>query len=335
MPWKTVQSKKRIQKRTRLALIFLGMIALVIILGNLVRLTQTLFSPWKLNSLQSKNYSWNNDFNLNLVIKKDSAISLLVFNPKDSKVALINIPPETLVEVPHGFGKWQVRSVYDLGETDQKGTGVELLEDSLTSFLAVPIDGFLDIGSLQKVSDAEQLVSLFRENLIGGFMSTFSIKSDLTLWELFRLKFGIASVRFDKVQNLSLSQGLEKNNLADGTEVLIPDPIRIDGILEDLADPIIKSEHKNIAIFNATEKTGLAQKAARIVTNMGGSAIILTNASKKIRSTQVLGEKSQTLNRMIQVFQKPCKLNCDKIDPKDETLVSSRAQINIILGEDF
>lgn len=335
MPWKKYQNNKRLKKRTKLALIVLGLIILVIISGNLVRLTQTLFSPWKLNAGQSKNYSWNGDFNLNLVIKKDSSISVLVFNPKEGRVILINIPPQTLIEVPKGFGKWQIRSIYDLGETDKKLSGVKLLEDSLTGLLAVPIDGFLDIGSLQQVSDADQLVALFRQNLIGGFVSIFSIKTDLTLWELVKLKFGIASVRFDKARNLSLSQGLEKDNLADGTQVLLPDPIRIDGNLEDVADPTIKSEHKNIAIFNATDRVGLAQKAARIVTNMGGSAIILTNAQKKIKNTQVIGEKSQTLNRMTQVFQKPCQANCDKIDPQDEVLASSRAQINIILGEDF
>ena len=70
------------------------------------------------------------------------------------------------------------------------------------------------------------------------------------------------------------------------------------------------------------------------MTNIGGNAIITTNASKKIRHTQVVGEKSQTLKHLIQIFEK-CGQTCDRIDPGDEDLVSSRAQINIILGEDF
>lgn len=334
--WKTIQSKNKVKKRTRLALIFLGLILLLIIFGNLVRFSQTLFNPWKLYSQSSKNYTWNGEFNLNLVVKKDLNIFVLVFNPKEQKAILINIPDQTLLSLPHGFGSWQIRSVYQLGETNKLGSGVALLKETVTSFLGIPIDGFLDIGELKDIGDGEQLIMKFGKDLIGGFVLIPSVKTDLTLMELIRLKMGLFSVRFDKVEKLDLSAGLEKSHLPDGTEVFIPDLIRIDGIMAvDLSDPVIKMEHKNIAIFNATDESGIAQSAARIVTNIGGNAIITTNHTKKIRHSQVTGEKSQTLKRLIQVFEKNCGKDCDRIDPGDEDLVSSRAQINIILGEDF
>lgn len=341
--WKTVQSKNKVRKRTRLALIFLGLILMLIIFGNLVKFYQTLFSPWKLYSTTAdvgssppKNYTWNGEFNLNLVVKKDLAIFVLVFNPKDKKAILINIPDQTLSDVPSGFGSWQIRSVYDLGESSQKGLGVKLLKETVTSLLGLPIDGFLDIGGLKGVADGDQLITNFGKNLFGGAILLPDIKTDLTLLELIRLKIGLFSIRFDKVERLDLSAGLEKSNLPDGTAVFIPDLIRIDGIMAPyVTDPAIKLEHKNIAVFNATELDGIAQGAARIVTNMGGNAIITTNASKKISHTQVIGEKSQTLKRLIQIFEKDCHRPCDRIDPGDEDLVRSRAQINIILGEDF
>ncbi len=327
--WKAIQSKNKVKKRTRLALIFLGLILLLIIFGNLVRFSKTLFSSWKLPSQNYKNYTWNGEFNLNLVVRKELSLFVLVFNPKDEKAVLINIPDQTLVSVPGGFGEWQIQSVYGLG-------GVKLTEETVAALLGIPIDGFLDIGGLTEIREGDQLVSQFGKNLMSGFMLIPSIKTDLTLWELIQLKMGLSSVRFDKVEKLDLTPALEKSHLADGTEVLKPDLIRIDGIIaSEIADPTIKLEHKNIAIFNAAEVGGIAQSAARIVTNIGGNAIITTNHTKKIRHSQVTGEKSQTLKRLIQVFEKNCGKDCDRIDPGDEDLVSSRAQINIILGEDF
>lgn len=333
--WKTVQNKNKVRKRTRLAILFLGLILLLIFFGNLVKFTQTLFSPWKIQNTTLKNYIWDGEFNLNLVVRKDPAVFVLVFNPKEERAILINIPDQTLVSVPAGFGDWQIRSVYDLGETNKKGSGALLLKETLTSLLGLPIDGFLDIEGLKEVKDGDQLITEFGKNLLGGFTLIPSIKTDLTLWELIRLKMGLSTVRFDKVEKLDLFLGLEKSHLPDGTEVFRPDLARLDGIIAaDVSDPAIKFEHKNIAIFNAADIGGIAQSAARVVTNIGGNAIITTNHTQKIRHTQVIGEASQTLKRLIQIFEK-CGDDCDRIDPKDEDLVSSRAQINIILGEDY
>lgn len=335
MPWKTVQNKNKVKKRTKLAILFLGLILILIIVGNLVKLTQTLFSPWKLPHQSEKNYIWDGEFNLNLVIRKDPSVFILVFNPKDEKAILINIPDQTLVGLPSGFGEWQIHSVYDLGETNKKGSGALLLEETVTALLGIPIEGFLDIEGLKEVKDGDELIAKFGKNLFGGFMLIPSIKTDLTLWELIRLKMGLSTVRFDKVENVDLSQALQKSNLPDGTEVFIPDLIRIDGVIAPyVSDPAIKLEHKSIAVFNAADVPGIAQSAARMVTNLGGNAIITANHTKKIPRTQVTGEASQTLKRLIQIFEK-CDKGCDRIDPGDEDLVSSRAQINIILGEDF
>ena len=327
--WKTVQNKNKGKKKTRLALTFLGLILLLIIFGNLVKFYETLFSPWKLHSQTDKNYTWNGEFNLNIVVKKNDSLFVLVFNPKDERAILINIPNQTLVEVADDFGKWQIRAVLGLG-------GVKLVEETIASLLGIPIDGFLDIEGLQSVADGDQLIAKFGKDLTHGFILLPAISTDLTLIELIRLKMGLSSVRFDKIEKLDLTLALEKSKLPDGTEVLIPDLIRIDGIIAPFVlDPIIKLEHKNIAIFNATKVSGIAQSAARMVTNMGGNAIITTNASKKIPNTQVIGEKSQTLKRLLEIFEKNCGKNCDRIDPGNEEIVTSRAQINIILGEDF
>lgn len=318
--WKTVQNKNKLKRKTKLALAVLGLILLVIFAGNLVKFTQTLFSPWKLSVKEPKSYIWDGEFNLNLVVKKNSSVSVISYNPKEKRIILLKIPETVVVEVPGEFGEWQLRSVYDLGETNKKGEGIDLLKQTIVTFLGIPIDGFLDIGDLNEVFDIDDV----------SLTSFSKIKTDLTLWELIRLKMGIASTRFDKVEKLDLTTVLDKGNLADGTQIFLADPVKLDSMLTGFADPAIKAEHKTIAIFNATEKLALAQKASRIITNMGGNVIITANAPQKQDRSLALGEKSLTLKRMNQVFNLS-----GIIEQEGENIVSSRAQINVILGTDF
>ncbi len=329
--WKTVQNKNKIKKKTKLAAIVLGLIIFVILLGNLVRFTQTLFSPWKIYPDIKKNYIWNGEFNLNLVVLNQLDVSVLSYNPREKKLIILQIPQNVLVEVPNGFGKWQLRSVYQLGETDKKGAG--FLKGSVMALLGIPIDGFLDVADLKKAAGSEFLVGHLKENPIFFLSALPKIKTDLTLWELIRLNMAASSVRFDKVERLDLSKVLDLENLADGTPIYTADPVKVDNILAFFADPTVKEEHKSIAIFNATESLGLAQKASRIITNLGGNVIITSNASQKSDKSLILGEKSKTLKRINQIFNFDCS-DCDNITPENKG-IESRAQISIILGGDF
>ena len=327
--WKTVQNKNKLKRKTKLALAVLGLILLVIFVGNLVKFTQPLFA---------KSYIWDGEFNLNLVVKKNASVSVISYNPKEKRIILLKIPETVVVKVPREFGEWQLRSVYDLGETNKKGEGIDLLKQTMVTFLGIPIDGFLDVGDVNEVFDADSTLEFLREKLIFSLTSFSSIKTDLTLWELIRLKMGIASTRFDKVEKLDLTKVLDKGNLADGTQVFLADPVKLDSMLIGFADPAIKAEHKTIAIFNATDRLALAQKASRIITNMGGNVIITSNAPQKQDRSLILGEKSLTLKRINQVFNLTCKSKsqeCDKIEQEGENILSSRAQINVILGMDF
>lgn len=325
--WKLTQTKTKTKKRNRLAFTVLFLVAALLLFSWLFHLTQTLFSPLKGSQVQ-RNYRWNGEFSVNLAVRTNG-ISVLSYNPRDEKIVIISIPDETFLEVPHGFGNWQLRAVYGLGQG-------QLLKDTLTNFLGVPVDGFLDISSEKSGSD---FVQVLRENPFSGLKYLSTLKTDLTIWELYKLKTGLSTVRFDKIELMDLAKAhmLDRGKLPDGTDIYTADPVKIDSVLAGFADPAIVSEHKTIAIFNATDKPQLAQKWARLITNSGGNVIITTNAKKRISNTQVLGEESKTLNRLRQIFDLGCqnKPKCDIISESDEDLVSSRAQINLFLGEDY
>ena len=142
--WKDVQSKKQVARKTRWAITVLAILIGLVILGKGVKFTQMLFTPWQQSRTDRRNFSWNGDFNLNIVVRAKN-VSLLSFNPQTQKITLISIPSNTYLDVPKGFGYWELRSVYDLGESQKELGGDRLLARTLTNFFALPIEGFLDL----------------------------------------------------------------------------------------------------------------------------------------------------------------------------------------------
>lgn len=330
--WKIVRSKKQNARKTKWALTALAIIIGIIFLGKAVKFTQTIFSPWSQSQNIKKSFYWQGDFNINIIIKAKN-VSLLIFSPKDQRITIVDIPDNTITEAALGFGKWQIGSLYDLGQSQKEIGGRKLLTKTLTSLFALPIDGFLDFSAkFYSKKEASEIVSELRKNPFSALSILPFLKTDLTPWELFKLKMGLSDVRFDKIKQVNLENWgvLRKEKLADGSQVLEVDIVRLDSYLSDLIDPKIRMEHKSIAIFNATSRSLLAQKAARLVNNLGGNVIITANSQDKFKTTQVVGENSETLDRLKQIFGRDVT-----IDPNSEDLVSSRAQINIFLGEDF
>lgn len=326
--WKKVQSKRKIKQNSKLAFLCLGLIALLIVFSQIFRFTKTLLSPWNISGSQ-RTYTWNGQFNINLLFRS-KGVALVSYNPTDQKIVVVDIPDQTYLEASGGFGKWQLGSLFDLG-------GDRLLRESLSDFLAQPIDGILDFSGPYKSKSAKDIVDLAKANP-GPINILSNLKTDLTLMELVRLKLGLGAVRFDKLTQIDLENTnvLTKDHLLDGTEILVADPNILDTSLAILSDPKIKNEHKNIALFNATDKPLFAQKWARLITNIGGDVIITSNAKKKVDKTIVTGEKSDTLVRLQQVFNIKCVSdNCDKIQKMDEDIASSRGQISIKLAPDL
>lgn len=337
--------KKSVRKKTKLAVLVLLFIFTLILISRIVNFGRMFFKPWNLSQVQ-RSYAWDDRFSINLLIKAKS-VALVSLNPSEKEVRIVNFPDNTFMDVAGGAGQWQVASIYNLGQSNGN-KGRETLEQSISNFLAVPVDGFLQFsGSLANKEPAE-IVQKFHQSLVSGVSDLSNIRTDLTLGELVRWKTNLASVRFDKIKEIELKGVLDQTRLNDGSQVYTTDPAKLDQILTDLQDPVIKNEHITIAVFNATSYPQLAQKAARLIGNLGGTVIVTANAEKSYSKTQVIGKKSATLTRLGQVFDLGCSKDpkCDKICPilvsqsgpaclKDPDVENSRAEVNIILGEDF
>lgn len=331
--WKAAQSHNKNKQKTKLAFLVLGLIISLFFITKFIQVFKFFVQP---PSSIIKDYVWDGSTNINLVFKSDQ-VSVLSFNPEQNSIQIVKIPEETYINVPGGYGNWPLRSVYGLGQSEKTPKGPMLLIASLGSFLGMPFDGYLESNT----SPEELIKSLKNPLNLPGVWSSY--KSSLSPMEFIRLTLALKGVRFDKVKTYDLGKLdlLTESTLPDGIKVFIADNIKIDAFSQKFSEDKIGEERISVAVFNGTKTPGLAQKAARLVTNLGGHAIISANADVDFKQARIVvnEEKSQvkdsyTYKRLTQVFGSDCSSTpkCGKIPSE---VLESRAQINIILGSDF
>lgn len=336
--WKKYQHQNKSQRKINLGLYALLLIISLVALGKLITFITGLNQPLTPEVAgMAKSYSWDGHSTLNLVVKSQE-LFVLSFNPQAKTLNVIRIPDDTYFEVPFNFGRWPARSIYDLGQAEKPPLGSALLKATVTASFGLPVDGYLvPLGSSAQLPAEGVLEKLRKEPLAGLQLLRYS-RSDLSFLEMMHFWWEIRGVRNDKVKvtNLGESAITKSLLLADGSRVLGIDSLRLDQFLSDqIHDARLEEDDLTIGIYNATDHPQLAEKAARMVTNLGGRVIFTSNASLLRQDSLVLGRASYTGIRLAQVFAPFC-LKDPCISPEGDPLISSsRAEINIVLGEDF
>ncbi len=333
--------------KLRLGLITLFLLILLVVFGKFLSLITSLSGPFAPDGPVEKYYSWNGKGLLNIAVKGDS-IYLFSFNPTDKTVTLLKIPDDTYLDVPLGYGLWPARSVYDLGQAEKPIFGAKLLKETLSNTLGIGIDGYLILNNdLATISLSEEVKDL-KDNPVEIFNLLGNSKTDLSLQELSGLMMALRNVRTDKITEVDLgSSNLTTSRLlSDGTRGLAFDQLQVDEFMQTkLTDALIKNEELNVGIYNATDHPGLAEKAARLIGNMGGRVVFTTNSKEKLQQSIVLGNPSYTEVRLSSVFAPQCLKSTPiyqkfftKDDPcscKSCNADTSRADVNVFLGESF
>lgn len=366
--WGSAGSEKGKNNRVKLALLLLGLLFLLILIGKIFNIITGFQKPIYADSAVQRNYIWDKESKINFVVEAKD-LSIVSFDPSDKKVTILKLPDNLYVNVPNGLGDWKVSSVYELGQTSSEKNGGNLLKQSISNFLGIPVEGYVIFKNDLAEKGVSDLLENIRDGFWNGYAMTADINTDFTPIELLGLNSGLRGLRFDKVVSYNLEDFnvLDEKILPDGTVVYTSDPVRVDSIASKFFDTEISEEKVPVAVFNSTDFPGLAQKAARIISNLGGNVIMSTNGSNNEDKTIVyvkdIEENAATPQVLGQIFASDCSdsLKCDIIvcnlqenttnkqsfstnrqsfstdelcEPDPEVL-ESRAPINVVLGEDF
>lgn len=238
---------------------------------------------------------------VNLVLA-DSQGGVGVLSFDNEKAFFLSLPSQEKIVLTRGFGEYEIGKVFPLGELNQKG-GV-LLQESLQEFYAIGLAGYLACGQkvlISELDSKDKLVGVFSRALKGGIRtqrSKWNLVADF--FRLFLLKK--TDYTFAKVE---------------------------DWLGTAFKDKVLRKESLAIAVLNATDHSGLANKAAKILDNAGARVVRIDSANYKTEQCSIMAgeeaKKSYTFSWLKAIF--PCAVG--------ETADDNRADLTLLLGEDY
>ncbi|MBM3209433.1 hypothetical protein FJZ40_04040 [Candidatus Shapirobacteria bacterium] len=265
---------------------------------------------------------------VNFILNAES-VFLLSFSPQKNEVLAMKIPDNLQLEALSGYGRYQARSLYELGELE--GKSGKLLKESVQEYLGLPLDGWVRASGKATLTCEE---GSFKSRLSGILFDLFwgEGKTDFPKGDVARLWFSFRKVPLNNVRVLDLDRIilLGEETLPDKTVVLAADKEKLDFTLQKyFLDEKMREENLAIEVVNLTEHAGLANQAARLVSNIGGRVIGLeTQAGKNwcwVKSEKK-NRESYTVRKLIKIF------NCEFIEAK---LADQPAEVILAVGEDY
>ncbi len=313
--------QKKTEKR-----FFLFPLLLIVLVGILWLISRLIFTG-----------TWEGKSRLTVIFITQPVI-VASFNPADQSLTAISLPSDTYVEASHGYGQYRLGKVYDVGNLDQRGG--EVLKSTVRELLGIPIDGYIDLQKLNfgKTDNLTSSEFISRRQQILGWLTFLGAlekksKTDLKAGDLWRFYASVQAVKAGKITfvNLAKAQVLVPQTLPDGTNILAADQVRLDGLLTDLfREDNIASENFKIAVLNSTNTSGLGDRAARIINNMGIQVVSVGNFQPQLESCQLNFsknlEKSLTALKLKRVFG--CEI-------KKQPFPEVRADITLIVGKKY
>lgn len=182
----------------------------------------------------------------------------------------------------------------------------EIKKLNLRRFLAIPIDGFVEVPFLKTNGGVASL-------MFNTFFDYKDTKTNLTIVDIFRLFLISRTAPSNDVVTLRISTSSKSN--------------KIDKIIgKMLSDERIEKEDQTIEIINATSVTGLGARLARLITNTGGKVVQLSTENSLQKTSMILynGRKTYTVEKLNKVLGfKSTQMNKQSI-----------GDITIVIGED-
>lgn len=314
--WRREQKGKGVKKRFRLVKVWLLAFVILASLGLGVK-------GW----LSYRHRIWDGQSRLNIALAGEKTY-LLSLDPVDSEIILVEIPSETIVEVAFGHGFYPIDSIFELSRLEKREG--ELLAETLENNFAVPVEGWFyslhEINSSSVKEPKSLLTRLIFSRIKPG------AKTNLAFWDLSRLwlvsnNVSVFRANFFNLSNLNLLVEVE---LPDKTKALKIDEDRLDAFTQQhFQEKKLGGENLVVEVINSTGLPGLAEKGARLLTNIGVEVVGVGNQEEGVSRCLLIGESSVKKNyltkRMMEIFA------CDWQTSEER----GKGDLTLVLGEEF
>lgn len=137
-----------------------------------------LVSSWL--AVRARGSLWNGSSRFSLIYSDNVTIQVKNFIPQDKKIVILEIPGEIYTTVPFGYGDYQIKNIYKLGELDDRGG--PLLKSSLQALMGIPIDGYV-VGNKSDLSWWDMVRLYYRERIFKSDLVKLTTFSDAQINE--------------------------------------------------------------------------------------------------------------------------------------------------------
>lgn len=241
----------------------------------------------------SGRFGQNERFTVAVSGPKIFVLSLLT---NGSGATVVYLPASLYIsDVAHGYGQYELSKVYQVGELDHRGG--EVFSDTLTKFLGVPVDAY--VQSNRQFTDLKSYF-VSPDFIFGG-------GSNLSLLEKIKIVREMSGLRFDKIDEINFKQSAGKVTLPDGSSALSIDPKDADKLTaEAFTEERVQSEKLRVGVVNDTSVSGLGNSAGRILANVGMTVVSL-DSGQSVRKgctvyTSDLHKQTLTVRRIREIF---------------------------------
>jgi hypothetical protein len=282
--------------------------------------------------------------NTNVSPDSDRSLVVISLEPSRSKAVYLKIQPEVMLNMPYGYQKYILESVYKLGQLDGKRNSADILVKSIEGTLGIKIDGYMisDNSGIRFPSSKDEWQKFKREYLslsgIPGLVSLFKgpsrlLETNISFLELFRIHKALRVLRIDQFEFIPLSEenALIRKILPDGSTVFEVDSDIFDsltsGIFEDFK---IREENVTLEVQNATGQEKVAYLYSRILKSMG-SNVILTSTAKDVLNEKCIIYVNSVSQTKANITKK--LMNQFGCLQKNKDFDDSQTDITVIFGE--
>lgn len=169
-------------------------------------------------------------------------------------------------------------------EITSKGDKENLKDFNITKNLAIPIDGVVKYRVKK-----EKIDSSVDSQMTTIFLNFRNVGTNLTIIDIARLWYLSRTIpnRFVSLEKIDLSKDTISNKISS---IFI--------------DNIFLLEKNSIQVINGTDVSGLGNRLARVITNMGGNVISIITSEEEIENSEILyiGEKTYTAEKLSKIL---------------------------------
>lgn len=279
--------------------------------------------PGETNYPKSTNYGERANILLASLDDQDVRTVALASVGKD-RIEFINLDPNWLINTPQGRGEYRLGSVVKLGDLGS-GNGINLLRDSVSRLLAVPVDGYI-------VTTPDKLTWL--QQRFGPDAASVGQKVTSQRWQLALGGFNMSGIysSFNRLQLLKISSLLDRT-----TPIEVPAMNRYFGSSFDsdafdndvgtrMSEQAIARNRPRVSIVNASGVAGAATEVARYVHNLGGEVDLVDSANSAQVKTIIIDHTGTPLaTRLAGLLRTSVQYQSTK----------ARTDLEITLGQDI